>query len=129
MSSETYTYLYDKLFENNALDVYSTPIYMKKNRPAYKLSVICNKTDKEHIEKIIFKETTTFGIRSYEVSRNILERNFTKVETPYGEVTVKNGYFENELIKSSFEFEDLKRLAIKNNIPLNKIMNECIKHI
>ncbi len=129
MSSESYTYLYDKLFDNNALDVYSTPIFMKKNRPAYKLSVICNKVDREKIEKVIFKETTTFGIRSYEVSRSILDRNFTKVETVYGEVTVKNGYLENELIKSSFEFEDLKRLAIENDIPLNKIMNECIKQI
>ncbi len=126
MSSEFYTYLYDKLFENKALDVYSTPIFMKKNRPAYKLSVICNVSDKEVLEKIIFKETTTFGIRSYEVQRNILDRNFTKIQTKFGEVTVKNGYLENELIKSSFEFEDLKRLAIEHDIPLSKIINECI---
>ncbi len=129
MSSELYTYLYEKLLANNALDVYSTPILMKKNRPAYKFSVICNIVDKENLEKIIFKETTTFGIRAYEVSRSILERNFTKINTIFGEVTVKNGYLDDELIKSSFEFEDLKKIAIEKNIPISKIVNECTKYI
>ncbi len=129
MSSEIYTYLYEKLLQNGALDVFSTPIVMKKNRPAYKLSVMCNNNDKDNIEKIIFKETTTFGIRSYEVQRSILERNFTKIDTSFGEVSVKNGYLDGELIKSSFEFEDLKKIAIEKNIPISKIVNECTKHI
>ncbi len=129
MSSELYTYLYEKLLVNRALDVYSTPITMKKNRPAYKFSVICNSEDKQNLEKIIFEETTTFGIRSYKVERTILDRNFTKINTNYGEVTVKNGYLENKLIKSSFEFEDLKKLAVENDVPINKIVNECTKHI
>ncbi len=124
-----YTYLYDKLFENKALDVYSTPIFMKKNRPAYMLSVICYNHDKENIEEIIFKETTTFGIRSYKVDRSILERDFTKINTKYGDVSVKNGYLKGEKIKSSFEFEDLKRLAIENNIEISKIINECSKSL
>ncbi len=126
MSSELYTYLYEKLLANKALDVFSTPILMKKNRPAYKFSVICNIEDKESIERIIFRETTTFGIRAYEVSRSILERNFTKIDTYYGEITVKNGYLDNELIKSSYEFEDLKKIAIEKNVPISKIVNECI---
>ncbi len=125
MSSEIYTYLYEKMLSNNALDVFSTPILMKKNRPAYKFSVICKLEDKENLEKIIFQETTTFGIRAYEVSRNILERDFTKITTSVGEVSVKNGYLEGELIKSSFEFEDLKKLAVEKNVPLNKIIEEC----
>ncbi len=129
MSSEVYTYLYEKLLANKALDVFTTPILMKKNRPAYKLSVICNLEDKECIEKIIFQETTTFGIRAYEVSRSILDRNFSKMDTSFGEVTVKNGYLDKELIKSSFEFEDLKQLAIKHNVPLNKIINECTQSL
>ncbi len=129
MSSELYTYLYEKLLLNKALDVFSTPILMKKNRPAYKFSVICNVEDKKSIEQIIFKETTTFGIRAYEVSRTILDRDFKKINTSLGEVTVKRGYLDNELIKSSFEFEDLKKIAIEKNIPINKIVNECTKYI
>ncbi len=129
MSSELYTYLYEKLLANNALDVFSTPILMKKNRPAYKFSVICKSKDKDNIERIIFKETTTFGIRAYEVTRNTLDRNFTKISTSFGEVTVKNGYLDNEIIKSSFEFEDLKKIAIEKNIPISKIVNECTKYI
>ncbi len=129
MSSELYSYLYEKLLNNKALDVYSTPIMMKKNRPAYKFSVICKAEDKEVIERIIFEETTTFGIRSYQVERTILDRDFSKITTPYGDVTVKNGYLDNKLIKSSFEYEDLKKLAIENNLPINKIVNECTKSI
>ncbi len=129
MSSELYTYLYEKLLSNKALDVYATPILMKKNRPAYKFSVICYEVDKELIENIIFEETTTFGIRSNKVDRTILDRDFTKINTKYGEVTVKNGYLDNKLIKSSFEFEDLKKLAIENNVSINRIVNESTKHI
>ncbi len=129
MSSEVYSYLYDKLFDHKALDVYSTPIFMKKNRPSYMLSVICNADDKETLEKIILKETTTFGIRSYEVSRKILDRDFTKIETKYGHVSVKNGYLNTEKIKSSLEFEDIKKLAIKNDKTLKEIINECNKYL
>ncbi len=124
-----YSYLYEKLLGNNALDVYSTPITMKKNRPAYKFSVICKEEDKSVLEKIIFEETTTFGIRAYKVERTILDREFTKIKTTYGEVTVKNGYLDSKLIKSSFEYEDLKKLAIEHDIPISKIVNECTKHI
>ncbi len=127
MSSEVYTYLYEKLLHNKALDVFSTPIFMKKNRPAYKLTVICNLEHKNYLEELILKETTTFGLRSYEVNRTILDRTFTKVNTNFGEVTVKNGFLNEKHIKSSFEFEDVKKLAIEHNVPIQEIIEECIK--
>lgn len=129
MSSELYTYLFDKLFENGALDVFTSPIYMKKNRPAYMLSVICKIEDKEKIEDIILKETTTFGIRFYKVDRRILDRNFEKIETKYGEVTVKNGYLNGEKIKSTFEYECLKKIALDNNMPIQKLVSELYKNL
>lgn len=129
MSSEYYTFLYEKLLLNNALDVYSTPIFMKKNRPAYKVTVLCKEEYKNEIEEILFRNTTTFGIRSHEISRTILDRDFNKLKTKYGEVTIKNGYMSNEHLKTSFEFEDLKKLAKEHNISLSVIENECIREL
>ncbi len=129
MSSETYSYLYDKLFELGALDVYTTPIFMKKNRPAYMISVICNESNKEPIEKIIFKETTTFGIRYTTMKRDILDRSFRKVSTTYGEVTVKDGFLEGELLKSTLEYEEMKNFAKSFDLSLNNVIKECSKHI
>ncbi len=129
MSSETYSYLYDKLFEVGALDVFSTPIFMKKNRPAYMLSIICNEKDKEQIEKVIFKETTTFGVRYTNMKRDILDRSFRKVDTSFGEVTVKDGYLNGELLKSTLEYEEMSLIAKKTDISLNNVIKECSKRI
>lgn len=129
MSSEIYTYLFEKLLENGALDVFATPIFMKKNRPAYMLSVICTKKHSEEIINIIFSETTTFGLRFHYADRKILDRDFEKVNTKYGEITIKNGYLNNEKIKTSLEFETLKQVAKDNNISIQKIVNEVYKNL
>lgn len=129
MSSEHYTFLYEKLLNKKALDVFSTPIFMKKNRPAYKLTAICKKENKEEIEEILFKDTSTFGIRSTKMTRNILERDFDKVITSYGDVTTKRGYYKGKHIKTSFEFEDVKKLAIENKVSLKNIEDECMREI
>lgn len=88
-TGEALGFVMERLFEAGARDVYYTPIYMKKNRPAYKISVICKKEDLEKIEEIIFKETTTIGIRKERVERTILKRKIIKMETSLGEVQVK----------------------------------------
>ncbi len=126
MKGEIYSYLTEKLLGVGVLDVYMTPIMMKKTRPANMLSVICKDKDREKIEEIIFKETTTFGIRSYEVDRSILERKMEVKKTMYGDILVKGGYYKGEKIKTSLEYEEGKKIAIKNKIPLKDVY-EAIK--
>lgn len=88
-TGEMLGYVMDKLLENGARDVSYTPIFMKKNRPAYQLNVICAESDAAKIERIIFEETTTIGVRRIALKRSVLERSVKTVVTKYGEITVK----------------------------------------
>lgn len=121
MSSEVYSYIFDKLFSLNALDVYTTSISMKKNRPAILLSVLVKEENVFDVEKFIFKETTTFGIRKTKFNRTALKREFKKIDTKYGEVTVKVGILDNEVIKVMPEYEDVKRISLEKNIPFHTL--------
>ena len=124
MNPEIYSYLFPKLLDNRALDVFVTPILMKKNRPANMLSVLCSEGEAAQLEEILFVETTTLGIRKYKVERDELERRFEKVETPYGLVTVKYAYKNGELLKFAPEFEDCRRIAEEKQLPLVQVMAE-----
>lgn len=88
-SGENLGYAMSLLLQSGARDVYYVPAYMKKNRPAWVLSVLCKEEDREKMEKIIFRETTTIGIRRTEMERTILEREVRKVKTDLGEILVK----------------------------------------
>ena len=99
---------------------------MKKGRPAVKLSVLYKDEAEEGIRDIILTETTTLGFRKYKVERNMLYRDFTKVVTKYGEVNVKNAYYKGKKIKSKIEYEDCKKLALKNKISIDEIYREVM---
>jgi hypothetical protein len=88
-SGESLGYTMERLMKAGARDVHYTPVYMKKNRPAYQLNVICKKDDVERLEQIIFEETTTIGIRRMAMERTILKREIRTVQTPFGEAKVK----------------------------------------
>lgn len=124
MSSEIFSYLYEKVLSIGALDIYTQSIYMKKNRPAIKLSVICDEKDLDSIIEIILKETSTFGVRFNKYNRKILKRKFKTIGTIHGEVQVKLGYYDNKLIKITPEYEDCKSIANKQELPLNKVYND-----
>ncbi|MDP4206656.1 MAG: nickel pincer cofactor biosynthesis protein LarC [Bacteroidota bacterium] len=126
MNPEIYSYLFPKLLDNNALDVFVTPITMKKNRPANKLSVLCKEENVGQIEEIIFTETPTLGIRKYKVEREELERKSEKVKTSFGEISVKQAYRNGELIKLAPEYEECRQIAEKTGSPLINIYNEAI---
>ena len=131
MSSEIYSYLYDKLLDLGALDVYTENIYMKKNRPAIKLSVLCNESKLNDIIKYIMIETSTFGVRYNKYNRVVLDRRFEKLETEYGKITVKLGYYNGKLIRVTPEYEECKRIAKELNLPLIKVyenINYLIKN-
>lgn len=129
MNPEFYSYVEERLFEEGALDVFKTPIIMKKGRPAIKLTILVNEKKKKNVLEVVFKETTSIGIRKYKVEKIMLKREFIKVETKYGGVMVKNSYHQDKLVKYKAEYEDCKRLARENNIPLEEVYREVRKVI
>jgi uncharacterized protein (TIGR00299 family) protein len=127
MNPEWYDHLFGKLFDAGASDVFLTPIIMKKSRPANTISVLCSKTIVPEIKTIIFKNSTTIGIREYAVSKTVLERREKEIETELGKVRVKCSHFEGKEIRFKPEFEDLKKLATEHGLSLSdveKIINK-----
>lgn len=129
MNAEILSYAEEKLFEKGALDVFKTPIIMKKGRAATKLSVLFSEEKEKDMLQVIFRETTAIGVRKYKVEKIMLKREFTKLNTKYGEVTIKNSYFHGELVNSKAEYEQCKSIAIENNISLEKVYREINKAI
>lgn len=123
MNPQIYDYLMSRLFKKGALEVFLIPIQMKKGRPAILLKALCNKNKKDMLMNVIFEETTTIGIRSYEVDRRCLERNIKEISTPYGKVKVKVSEKGGRLINIQPEYEDCKKIAEKKNIPLKEVMD------
>ncbi len=121
MNSELYEYIINKLFNEGALDVYLTPIIMKKGRPSIKISVLCVEDKVEKMKEVLFRETTTFGVRSFKVKKTMLERKFNKINTSHGEVIVKEAYYKGEKIKSKLEYEECKKIAQEMNISINEV--------
>jgi len=129
MNPELYEYVEGKLFNSGALDVFKTPIIMKKGRPAIKLSVLVSQKRENQVLDVVFKETTSIGIRKFKVEKTMLNREFSKLKTRYGEVTIKNSYYEGKLVKYKAEYEDCKRLAEENNVPIREIYRSIDKVI
>lgn len=125
MNPEWYDFIMEKLFDQGVQDVFFTPLMMKKNRPAIKISVLCNPDQMNKVKELLFTETTTLGLRSYKVNKTALERKLSKLSTDYGEVTIKSSYYQNKLLHSKPEYEDCKRIAKERNIPIR----EVLKHI
>lgn len=120
-TGEALGYTIDRLMQAGALDVHYSPVYMKKNRPAWELTVICKKSKMEEIENIIFKETTTIGIREFpSVMRSILRRNQKRVETPFGIAEVKEVALPGER-RFYPEYESVKAIAEKEHLPFAEV--------
>lgn len=124
---EVLGYAMDQLLEAGALDVSYSPIFMKKNRPGYLLRVLCKENLRDVLEAIIFRETTTIGIRRLTLQRTLLKRNITTVQTPYGEVEVKVCTAPDGEKFYYPEFETVKTLALKENVPFKLIFNAALK--
>ena len=110
-------YTQELLFKNGALDVFFTPIFMKKNRPGYRMSITCKEEDKLKLQNIIFRETTTIGIRYRKEHRAVLKREIIEIETKYGKIKAKKVINNGEEYIYP-EYEEIKKIAEKNNIPL-----------
>ena len=119
-SGEILGYTSEELFKNGALDVFFTPIFMKKNRPAYRLSVACKRKDMLNLQKIIFRETTTIGIRYRFEYRTELERKLIEIDTKYGKIKAKKVSNGGDIYVYP-EYESMKNIAKENNIPLKEL--------
>jgi uncharacterized protein (TIGR00299 family) protein len=116
----------DRVLELGALDCFFTPVQMKKNRPGVLLSVLCGREEKEAVMKLLFTETTTLGVRSYEVTRRALQRSVVRVETQYGPIDVKVAHLEGRVVNEMPEFEQCRLAAAKANVPL-KIVEDAAR--
>lgn len=123
MTGEQIGFAVEELFANGALDVYTIPISMKKNRPGILLTVMCKAEQKDEMLSLIFRHTTTLGIREYTPKRYTLKRSKITLKTPYGDVRGKKseGY---ETVTVKAEYEDLARIARENNISIKNIKCE-----
>ncbi len=120
LSPEVLGFVMERLFESGAKDVFFTPIQMKKNRPATKLSVLCSYENIRIMEDIIFSETTTLGIRRYGVERTILPYKKGSLNTKYGQLDTKISVYKG-VERISVEYESAKRLALNNGVALAEI--------
>ncbi len=121
MNPQIYDHLIELLLKNGAIDVAVFPALMKKRRPAAVLQVLCLEGLKDRLCGLIFRESTTIGIRFYPVERRVLEREIKKVRTKFGPVRVKVSRLDGEMVNISPEYEDCKKLALKKNVPLKEI--------
>ena len=124
MSSEIYSYLFEKIMNEGALDVFTESIFMKKNRPAYKISILTKEEDLDKFIEILLIETSTFGVRYRKYNRTKLERKFIDLSTDYGIMKIKLGYYNGKLIKAKPEYEQCKLISKELNIPIKEIYNK-----
>jgi pyridinium-3,5-bisthiocarboxylic acid mononucleotide nickel chelatase len=129
MNPQLFDHVMERLFAAGARDVFLAPIQMKKNRPATLLSVIAEPRHRQKLSEIIFKETSTLGLRYHVVSRMILKREMKKVKTRFGEVTVKIIEQLDGSRRAAPEYDDLKRIARANNIPLKLLHDEVARKL
>ena len=129
MNPQLYEYAMEQLFKSGALDVYLSQIIMKKGRPGIKLTVLCNEEQKEDLMKIVLKETSSIGLRSYETKRRVLQREIKTIDMEFGKVKVKLSKLGDKILKVAPEYEDCKRIAKKLNIPLIEVMEKIKKDL
>jgi uncharacterized protein (DUF111 family) len=126
MSPQLLGHVMDRAFELGALDCYFTPAQMKKNRPGVLLSVLCEREQKEALMKLLFTETTTLGVRSYEVERRALRRTMTRVETAYGPIDVKVAHLNGRVVNEMPEFEQVRAVANAAEVPV-KVVEDAVR--
>jgi len=127
MNPQIYGYFQEKALAAGALDVFTTPVQMKKNRPGTLLTVLCQPADAQALMLLIFAETTTFGVRTYSAQRRVLPRESVKVTTSFGEVRVKLSRVNGRILHVSPEYDDCRKLAEEKNVPLQRVINEALR--
>ena len=127
MNPQIYGHLQERALAAGALDVYTTPVQMKKNRPGTLLTVLCKPSDVEAMMNLVFAETTTFGARTYRAQRRTLPRELVNVQTRFGQLRVKVSRVNGNVLHATPEYEDCKKAATEQNVPLQVVMEEARK--
>jgi uncharacterized protein (DUF111 family) len=127
MTAEQLGYVMELLMEAGALDVYFTHIQMKKNRPGVKLSVLCSLDKQEEINKLLLTNTSTLGVRYRLMDRDILDREFIELQLRYGTVRCKLGKLDGEVVKIIPEYEDCRKIAKQQGLPISELYNEALR--
>jgi len=124
-SPEWLSYVMERLFSSGANDISFLPMTMKKSRPGVLLQVLCYQSDLDAVKRVLFQETTTFGLRYFPVACHRLARRFVTVETPWGDVPVKIGYHHGERVQIAPEYAVCARLAEAARIPLKEVYHQA----
>jgi uncharacterized protein (TIGR00299 family) protein len=125
MNPQFYDYVIEKLLAMEVLEIFITPILMKKNRPGHLLTIICPSEKLPFVTKFLLRETTTLGLRWHEEEREKSDREILSKETKYGKIRFKLARWEGKIVNLSPEYEDCKRLALKNRVPLKEVFEEA----
>lgn len=121
--------LMDRVLEEGALDIFFTPVFMKKNRPGVQVTVLSPLEREEHLVDLLFRETSSLGIRRKVTERHTLERETFNMDTEYGEVCFKKARFQGRILQVTPEFDDLKRISVEKGISLRELRAEIMKRV
>jgi hypothetical protein len=127
LNPQVFGYVMDRLLNHGALDAFAIPVQMKKSRPGMLLTVLCKPEDSDKLTRLIFTETTTLGVRRRDETRQILARRWENVATPWGNVRIKIGSMNGTVTNYAPEYEDCRRIAAQNNLPLKTVMQEATR--
>ena len=126
MNPQIYGYFVERALGAGALEVFATPVQMKKNRPGQLLTVLCEPAATDGLMELIFRETTTTGVRTYAACRKTLERESVPVETPLGVIRMKVARLNGRVLNAAPEYDDCRRIAAEKNVPLKQVLVEAV---
>lgn len=127
ISAEILGNFVERALAAGALDVFHTPIQMKKNRPGVLLTVLCAQSDADKFSEMMLRETSAFGVRRHIAERRKLRREFTTVKTPFGEVTVKIGKLDGKVVQTAPEFESCRKVAEAAKVSVKEVYEAALK--
>jgi uncharacterized protein (TIGR00299 family) protein len=127
LNPQVFGYVMDRLFDAGALDVFGTPVQMKKGRPGMLLTILARTEDAQRLANIVFSETTTLGIRMREERREVLMRRAVPVRTAWGPVRMKVANLNGTVMNYAPEYEDCRQIATEHGVPLKTVMQEAIR--
>jgi uncharacterized protein (DUF111 family) len=127
INAEILGHFVEQTLAAGALDVFHTPIQMKKNRPAVLLTVLCAEAEADKFTELMLRQTSAFGVRRHTAERRKLAREFIVVATRYGAVTVKLGRLDGRIVQAAPEFESCKTLAAQAGVPLKQVYEAAMR--
>lgn len=127
LNPQFYGYLVERALALGALDIYSVPAQMKKNRPGLLVTILARREQAAECERLLLEETTTLGVRVHWARRTTLERSAVSVETAYGAIHIKIGMAQGRLVNAAPEYEDCREAALRHNVPLKQVYQEALR--